>query len=185
MDSQVKFSQLRFKRITPRSLSRIKPGAQFAPEVGRMRAVLETGGEVMSYWHRGRMVGCYMFERVSRPPAVGVIPKAHRTRGKYVFQMVERRFLEEYRIFSEEADKVVCAEIREIAAYRSCAYIIWMSDNGAHQLKPSAAQSFSAMGYVLGLSLGFLYGIATGEFAVGVSMGCAFGLLFSTIFARK
>lgn len=151
----------------------------------QVRGALAAQGTAYRLMHKGRMVGCLVFERAdmqaadlisAHPETEGQLTGVREDGSITVLRMTVRVAAPEHEAGLEglEHYRGLVLETGYLLAMEKLTAMLW---NDVCWL-PSGRSSFSAAGYVGGMAVGIAVGTAMGQVSLGVCFGACFAMLF-------
>ena len=170
--------------ISKKKSQKINIGARLSGAVSeselraQMLDALETGGKVYALRKNKELYACYIFRKTKK--------KAEDFMAKDKAEKYEDKELDVYELsheyraaetdgLSEEIKKNFLADIKEQAFLYDVKAIIW---GGDYYVPETVFGGKNYSGFLIGLSLGILFGIMFDNVVLGISFGVAFSQLF-------
>ena len=158
----------------------------------RMTECLETEGKVYVYKREKQIVGFFLFRKENVDMNVLYVEakdilnkeaeeKEGENKSQTVFSLVDYYILPEYSDKMGMMKNEILKELKEICVFEGYAAIIW----GKEVIRQKAMKI--GKGYILalpfGLGVGFLFGLALDNIALGICLGLSFALAYSGIWS--
>ena len=144
----------------------------------KMLDALESGGRVYALRRKKKIYACCIFRKTKKKAEDFMAKdKAEKYKDKEldVYELIYEYRPAETDGLSEEIKKNFLADIKEQAAFYDVKAIIWGGDYYVPEME-FGGKNYS--GFLIGLSLGILFGMMFDNIALGICFGVAFSQLF-------
>lgn len=180
---------LRMKHISKRKLAGLALEAPLVPpdqEKGlreSMEEALKQQGQIYAFYHQGKMTGLFVFSREMAEQETLYIDaeellqkrqeeKKTEPEPQFVYRLKVSCVLPGYEGCAAEMKESVLTELKEMAEWNDCKAILW-GDEVIYKKNVRIGKAFVAAP-LLGLCIGFLFGIALDNLALGICFGVCF-----------
>lgn len=144
----------------------------------QMSEALKSGGKVYAIKKNKKIYGCYIFKKEKREAEEFMKNSSiekYKNKKIYVYELSAEYFVYEIDCFSEKIKKKILSQMKENAFLNECKTIIWNDDCYIAEIS-KGGKNYS--GFAMGLSLGIVYGLLFKNIILGICFGIAFSNLF-------
>lgn len=144
----------------------------------QMSEALKSGGKVYAIKKNKKIYGCYIFKKEKREAEEfmkNISIEKYKNKKIYVYELSAEYFVYEIDCFSEKIKKKILSQMKENAFLNECKAIIWNDDCYIAEIS-KGGKNYS--GFAMGLSLGIVYGLLFKNIILGICFGIAFSNLF-------